>query len=74
MKKLKIIWTSDTSSDCETCGTSYAEGFKAFINDELLDEFEPHAACFGGDSCTEEEAYRRILEKLGYRLEVDYEG
>lgn len=73
MKKLKIIWTSDTSGYCETCGVSYAEGFRAYLDGELFDEFEPHAACYDGDSIDQERSFVRILEKLGYEVEVDYE-
>jgi len=72
MKKLKIIWTFD-SCECDDCGWSYADGFKAYLDGELLDEFVPHAACFDGDTINESEALVRILAKLDIELEYESE-
>lgn len=68
MKKLKIIWMQDCTH-CETCGYSFAEGFKTYLDGELIDEFVPHAACYDGDSISEEETYIRLFKKLGFELE-----
>lgn len=73
MKHLKIIWTSDTSDNCETCGVSYAEGFQAYLDGRLIDEFVPAAACYDGVSITQDDAMMRILAKLDIELEFGYE-
>ena len=57
--------------ECETCGTSYAEGAKVFLDDELVLVLEPIAHCYDGQSYTDEDIYRKILEHLGYTLIVE---
>ena len=70
MSKLRIEWLSDTS-DCETCGPSWATGaLVEFPNGELLRRI-PKASCFGGDDWTQEEIYKDILEHLGYSVEEE---
>jgi len=70
--KIKIKWLLD-QHDCETCGSSYATGAQVQVGDTSL-LFEPSASCFVDDSWTEVQVYEKILEHLGYTLEVsDYE-
>lgn len=72
MKNLKIIWTGD-SHYCEDCGYSYAHGFKAYLDGELIDEFVPSAYCYDSDDISEEAVYKRLLEKLGFNVELEDE-
>jgi hypothetical protein len=69
MARIHINWLSDTSPNCETCGTSYAEGAIVRIDDELVLALMPSAHCFGGDSWDQHEVYRLIFEKLGHTVE-----
>ena len=66
--KIEIEWTSDTYDDCETCGTTWAEGATVKLNDEIILNLIPEAACYDGDSWSESEVYKKILEKLGYKV------
>lgn len=68
VRTIKIQWLSD-EHDCETCGNSYAEGARVFIDNEVL-EFTPYASCFGGDSWYVEDIYKEIINYLGYEIEV----
>ena len=72
MRKLKVIWTSDVC-ECETCGASYADGFKAYLDDELIDEFVPHAACYDGDNIDRDDVWMRLFKHFGVEVETDYE-
>ena len=67
MKKLEITRLTD-SHECEICGTSWADGYQACLDGELLCEVIPAAHCFDGTSVTEEEMYAQIFAKLGYEL------
>ena len=66
--KLKITRLYD-DHDCEDCGPSYADGYRATVNGKFLCEFIPVAACFAGRSVTEQEMYEQILTALGYEVE-----
>lgn len=66
-QNIKIIWLSGIH-DCETCGWTWATGYKAFLNGELIKEFIPHTDCLGGDDIDEVEAYKQILEALGFEV------
>ena len=66
--KLKITRLYD-EHDCETCGPSYADGYRATVNGEFLCEFVPFAHCYDGRSVTEQEMYGQILTALGYEVE-----
>jgi hypothetical protein len=59
--------TSDTY-DCETCGTSWADGFKIFFDGKLAIELKPVAHCCGGDSFTPEDALVEIIKHLGHDI------
>lgn len=70
MKKLEIIRLTD-SCECETCGTSYADGYSAYLDGDLLCEVLPAAHCFDGTSVDDEEMYQQIFAKLGYEFGID---
>lgn len=64
---LEIKWLSD-DSDCDTCGSSYADGARVTLNGEPLLELTPVASCLGGAHWSEADVYRKIIEKLGYQV------
>lgn len=72
MRKLRIVWLED-SRDCEICGGSYANGFRAYLDGELIDEFEPFASCFDGQTIEGEEVWSRLFKHFDIELETDYE-
>ena len=72
MSNIKIEHLSDTS-DCETCGMSWAEGAIVYLNEEVLLEMIPHASCFGGDHWSESDIYKNILLKLGYQIDEGFD-
>jgi hypothetical protein len=57
--------------DCETCGGSWATGYKVTIDDEQFGDFEPVAACYGGNDYSLKEVYEALLEHFGHTLEVN---
>ena len=66
--RIKIEWLSD-DCDCETCGSSWAEGAIVYMDGQEILTLEPHAACFDGSSWTQAEVYSEILKGLGYTVE-----
>lgn len=72
MSKIEITWLTDETS-CETCGSSWAEGATVKIDGEVALSLEPVAACFGGDSYSDREVFRRILAHLGHEVSEDDE-
>lgn len=65
---IHIEWLDDTH-DCETCGSSWAEGARVYIDGQLALDLEPCAHCYSGASYQEGDVYRRILAHLGYSVE-----
>ena len=65
--KIEIEWISD-DTDCETCGSSYAEGAVVKFDDEVVIDMTPCAACYDSTSYTSEEVYAAVLEKLGHEV------
>lgn len=66
-QEIKIEWLYD-EHDCETCGSSYAEGAKVHINGELVIENIPYAHCYGGENWDRDDIYKRIFLELGYHV------
>lgn len=70
MARIHIQWLSD-DWDCETCGTSYAEGAVVTITRpdrvEVIN-MEPSAHCYDGVSFDRDEVFRRILKELGHEV------
>lgn len=67
-KKIKIQWIVD-DYDCETCGSSSAEGAIVTLDGKEILKLEPLAHCYNSVEFTPEEVYRKLLETLGYEVE-----
>lgn len=59
---IERLWDS---CECETCGTSYADGYRIFFDEEIVAEFEPLAHCYNDSSCQEGDEFKKIFELLG---------
>lgn len=70
MATIRIEWLTD-SYDCETCGGSFAEGARVYIDGAIAIEMEPVAHCFGGANFAESDVFERILRHLGHALEIN---
>lgn len=70
MSVIRIESLSDYS-DCETCGSSYAEGYRVYRDGEIILDLEPFAACFDGTEYTIKSLFRELLPLLGnYQLDT----
>jgi hypothetical protein len=58
--------------DCETCGSSYAEGYEIFKDGELVHVLKPIAHCYGGDSFDGDDLLTWILTDLGHSVDINY--
>jgi len=67
MPTIKIEWLSD-DHDCETCGSTYADGALVWLDGDLILELSPSAYCYDSTHYDEADVYRHILEKLGYEI------
>lgn len=70
MANIKIVWLSDYY-ECETCGGSYADGARVYLDGELLVEMEPVAHCFGGTHYDRDDVYKKILELTGHEVKEE---
>jgi hypothetical protein len=70
MAKIRIEKTWD-SVDCETCGCSYADGARIYIDGLLVEELKPVASCFGGESYDDEAVFAAALKHLGHKLVLE---
>ena len=68
---IHIKWLSD-ECDCDTCGTTYADGALVFINGEEALDLTPVAHCFGGTNYSGEDVFRSILSHIGCNLSEEY--
>jgi len=67
MQEIKIKWLSDTY-DCDTCGTSWAEGAEITMPDGTISILPAIAHCYDGESYDSTYVYEAILYKLGYKV------
>lgn len=68
--KIEIkTWTD--SHDCETCGSSWAEGGIVYVDGKEVLRREPSAYCFGVPSFSESDLLVMALKKLGHQVLVD---
>lgn len=67
MAKIEIEWLDD-SSNCETCGPSYAEGAVVKIDGAVALDLTPCAHCFGGTNHDREDVLQHALEHLGHKV------
>jgi hypothetical protein len=73
MKTIEIFTTSDTS-ECDCCGTSWADGGVVYVDGvEKVLEIIPVAYCCGDVSVSESELLVLALSKLGISVRVDNE-
>lgn len=56
--------------DCETCGTSYAEGFFVMIDGEPFGDYSPCAHCHSGQSYFLQDVLTDVMEHLGHELKI----
>lgn len=66
---IKIEWLTDSYDNCETCGSSWAEGARVFVDGALALDLEPSAHCFGGAHYDQSDVYERLLRHLGHTVE-----
>jgi hypothetical protein len=72
MKRVEIETLTD-DHDCETCGSSWAEGGVVYVDGEEILRREPHAYCYGTPSYSESDLLVMALKKLGVNVFVDGE-
>jgi hypothetical protein len=65
--QINIKWTED-SSDCETCGGSWATGAEVYFDGNPAFTLTPMAHCYNGSSYEQSEVYVKILEALGHTV------
>lgn len=68
MAKIEIEWLHDTR-ECETCGTSWAQGAEVFKDGIPWFLCKPIARCFDSDNWSGEDIYIKIIAKLGHEVE-----
>lgn len=69
LKSYTIIWLED-EHECETCGYSYAQGYKIYKDDNLLIDKEPIASCFNSSNYEHSNAAFDILSLEGIQIET----
>jgi hypothetical protein len=67
MAEVLIEYLSD-SYECETCGTSYAEGYRIYVDGAVVRELKPSAHCFDGTNFSENDMLAAVLEHFGHKL------
>ncbi|HET8689280.1 MAG TPA: hypothetical protein VFM18_21930 [Methanosarcina sp.] len=65
--KINIEWMYD-DHDCDTCGSSFAEGALVTFEDGRVLELFPYANCYNSISFDKDEVYSRIIEELGHEI------
>lgn len=66
--KLTVERLQDTH-DCETCGMSWANGFRVTLDGNVIVDLKPSAHCFGGNNYGEQRLLFAVLDHLGYEVE-----
>lgn len=70
----KIVWLED-QHECETCGYSYAQGYKIYKDEDLMIDKTPIALCYDSLNYDHSNAALDILNLEGIQVEtteVDY--
>lgn len=65
--KIWVEFISD-SSDCDTCGSNWAQGAVVKFEDGRQLDMSPMAACYGGTHYDDVSVYQAILEELGHEV------
>lgn len=74
MKTYTIVWLED-QHECETCGYSYAQGYKIYKDEKLMIDKEPLSHCYDPVNYDHSNAAFDILKLEGIEIEtveVDY--
>lgn len=69
--KINIEWIT-AEHECDTCGSSYAEGAIITFENGHKIELIPNAWCFNSTSYGGAEVYEAILAHLGHIVENDH--
>lgn len=69
LKSYTIVWLED-HHECETCGYSYAQGYKIYKDDKLVVDKEPIALCFDSANYDPSHAAFDILNLEGIQIET----
>lgn len=67
--KLEIEWLYD-HHECDQCGWSAAEGVVVRMDNKVILELIPKAACYSSDTWDAEEVYITLLEAFGFDVEL----
>jgi hypothetical protein len=67
MAEVRIEWLTDTH-ECETCGSSWAEGARVFVDGTEVLHLEPQAHCMGGAHWEQAAVYQEVFSKMGHQL------
>lgn len=67
--KLEIEWLYD-HHECDQCGWSAAEGAIVRLDNKVILELMPKAACYSSDTWDAEEIYVTLLEAFGFDVEL----
>ena len=67
MAEVSFEYMTDSYS-CETCGTSYSEGYRIFIDGILVKELKPVAHCYNGTNFDTDDLISAVLEHFGHKL------
>ncbi len=70
MADIKITEISD-DCDCETCGSSWAEGYEVTIGGYPFGNYTPLASCFGGNSYELSDVLKDLIKHFGHELEIE---
>lgn len=68
--KIEIITDRD-SSDCETCGSTYADGGRVLVDGVEVLSRPARAHCLGGSDYSDSDLLVMALAKLGHQIVVD---
>lgn len=68
--KIEIKVLTDVR-DCETCGSSWAEGGFVYVDGVMVLERIPSAHCYNSPSFSESDLLVMALTKLGHEILVD---
>lgn len=68
--KFEIVTDEDTS-ECELCGTDWAQGGKVYVDGELIIDAPAHAHCYSGSSWDAHDLLVMALRKLGHEVLED---
>lgn len=69
-RQLEVTLLED-HHDCETCGSSFAQGALVRLNGEVVVDRTPCAHCFGSNSFPLDRVLYETLERLGFTVTVE---